>query len=280
MTELKFWIEGGVVRMTDAKYDFSALGAYSCGYSLERLEWAIATVEEPTELAQFFGKLRFCERIRSFEDIGSEAKYYHDMLSNYTKSKVSTQTKDILRDARAKWDTLMRERLQDRYLVTPISTINPKKLMRGIEGFLNPELFSMLEAIEASDLNEACRCILIGSATAAEHIALRAAESLLRRWYECKTGDKLSRGTWGTVLDRLVQTYPEKSRPKEINLLGYLKQRRDEVAHPDRVSKLAEAETTLMNVCSLHAGIQLSIQPNLAPEEKVRTTKNESVEKE
>jgi len=276
MARLRFWIEGGIIRVADEKYDFTALGVYLCGYDLGRLEWAIATIEEPKKLAQFFGKFRFCERIHSFEDIGDEAKHYDDMLSNYAKSEVSTQTKNVLRDARAKWHALICERLQDRYLVTPVSLINPKKLMQGIGGFMSQKLLSLLKAIEVSDLDEACRCILIGSATAAEHIALRAAESLLRRWYERKTGKKLSRGTWGTVLDRLVKEYPENSRPKEIILLGYLKQRRDEVAHPDRVSKIAEAETTLMNVCSLLAGIQL----NLAPEKKGWTTKSESAGKE
>ncbi len=262
--------------MADEKYSFTAVGVYFCGYDLERLEWAIDAIQKPTELAQFFGRLRFYERVQSLEDIGREAKGYHDMLSDYAKPEVLTETKNALREARARWDALIRERLQDLYLVTPKSKLDPKHLMRGCEGFLEQGYSSLLEPIEVSDLNEACRCILVGSATAAEHIALRAAESLLRRWYERKTGNKLSRGTWGTVLDRLVKEYPENSRPKEISLLGYLKQRRDEVAHPDRVSRLTEAECTLMNVCGLLEGIQ----PILTPKKNGRTTKNESVGKE
>jgi len=259
--------------MADKKYSFTALGVYGLGYDLERLEWAIDTIRNPTQLAQFFGVLRIYEQVDSFEDIGREARGYHNMLSDYTESEVSVGTKDTLRKAVAKWDTLIRERLQDLYLVTPKSIINPKKLMQGIKAFLDEQHLPLLEVIEVSDLDEACRCILIGSATAGEHISLRAAESLLRRWYECKTDKKLSRGTWGTVLDRLVKEYPENSRPKEIILLGYLKQRRDEVAHPDRVSRLTEAESTLMNVCSLLEGIQ----PILAQKKKRRTTTKETL---
>lgn len=252
----RLWVEREVIKMTDETFKLTALGVYGIGYNLERLEWAIAAWENAATIAPFFGVLRFYEQIRSFEDIGREAKAYHDKLSNYKETKVSEVDKNSLRNARSRWDTLARERLQGLYLVTPKSRIDPKHLMQGCAGFLDSGYFALLSRIEVSDLNEACRCILVGSATAAEHIALRAAESLLRRWFEYKTGNKLSWGTWGTVLDKLVQAYPERKRPKEISLLGYLKQRRDEVAHPQRVSKLSDAEATLMNVCCLIEGIK------------------------
>ena len=242
--------------MANEKIEFTALGVYGIGYNLDRLEWAITTIESPTELAPFLGNLRWYEQVRSFEDIGWEAKGFHDKLSSYKDKTVSYSDKNALRDARARWDALVRERLGNLYLVTPKSKIDPKHLMGGIEGFLSEKCLSVLKPIEKIDLFEACGCILIGSATAAEHISLRATESLLRRWYEYKTGKKLGRRTWGTVLNRLTKEYPENKRPKEIALLGYLKQRRDEVAHPDRVSSLIEAEATLMNVCCLIEGIE------------------------
>lgn len=264
MSKLRFLDERGVIRMADEEFYLSAWGAFCIGDNLERLEWAIATTRKPTELAPFIESLRFYEQAHPFEDIGHEARDLHNMLSSYEKPEVSAETINSLRDARARWYALIQERLQDLYLVTPKCKIDPKKLMRGIKGFLNQQGFSFLKAIEVSDLNEACSCILIGSATAGEHIALRAAENLLRRWYEYKTGKKLRYETWGTVLNNLVKEYPENKRPKEISLLGYLKQRRDEVAHPQRVSSLLEAETTLMNVCILIEGIE-PVLAKLAP---------------
>jgi len=242
--------------MADEKVYLTAWGVYRLGYLLERLEWAIATIKEPIELAPFIESFRFYEQVHPFEDIGQAAKDLNNMLSSYEEPEVSAETKDYLRDTRSHWYALIQERLQDLYLVTPMCKVGPRKLMRGIEMFLKKDLFSLLEKIEVSDLNEACRCILVGSTTAGEHIALRAAENLLRRWYEYKTGEKLRYETWGTVLNNLVKEYPENKRPKEISLLGYLKQRRDEVAHPQRVSSLLEAETTLMNVCILIEGIE------------------------
>ena len=238
--------------MADEKLVLDAFGVYGIGYSLERLEWAIASYDNAAQLASFFRTLRWYEQVRSFEDIGREAKDFDDKLSSYGDKAVSDSTKNELRDARARWDTLARERLGDLYLCTPSSKIDPKNLIKGIEGFLSQECYSLLNRIEKIDLIEACGCILIGSATAAEHIALRAAESLLRRWYELKTKNKLEYKTWGVVLDRLVTEYPdENKRPKELGFLGYLKHRRDEVAHPERISSFTEADATLMTVCGL-----------------------------
>ena len=248
--------KGGIIRMADESLKFTPYGIYICGYNLEKLEWAIATIKNPTQLALFLEPFRKYEQVRSFEDIGREAKVYHNTLLNCGEPEVSEQTQNKLRDTRTRWDAVIVERLQDFYLVSPNSIIDPKKLLQGIDGFLDPQQLSLLEQIEVLDLNEACRCILVGSATAGEFMALRAAESLLRRWYEHKTGNKLSRATWGVVLDKLAKEYPESSRPKEIFLLGYLKQRRDEIAHPERVSRLTEAEATLMSVCSLIGGIE------------------------
>jgi len=243
--------------MAEEKFVLNAVGAYGIGYNLERLEWAIATIDDAAQLAPFFERLRWYEQVRSFEEIGQEAKYHHNFLSSYGQQLVSENDKNTLRDIRSRWDALVRERLQGLYLITPLCKTDPKRLMKGIAGFLSQEHISFLKGIETIDLDEACSCILIGSATAAEHIALRAAESLLRRWYEYKTGKAMKYKTWGTVLDRLVKEYPEENkRPKEIRFLGYLKQRRDEVAHPDRVSSFLEAETTLMNVCCLIESIK------------------------
>lgn len=268
MTRLKFWGEGGIIRMSDGEYRFTALGVYCIGYNLERLEWAINAFETPSELAPFFEPFRSYEQVHSFEDIGREAKTYHDMLSNYKEPVVSEETRNRLRDLKTRWDAVIRERLGDLYLVTPTSKIDPKKLIGGIKEFLNEEFTSFLERIEIKDLTEATNCILVGSATAAEHITLRAAESILRRWYFYKTGTKIEYKAWGAVLDRLSNEYPEEAkRPKEIIFLGYLKLRRDEVAHPERISTLTEAESTLMTVCSLIERIEPVVK-SLAPKGK------------
>ena len=68
--------------MSDGKYIFNSSGVYLLRYAVERLEWAIVTVNNPTQLASFFDEFRLYEDVMSFEDIGREAESYHDMLSN------------------------------------------------------------------------------------------------------------------------------------------------------------------------------------------------------
>ena len=83
-------------------------------------------------------------------------------------------------------------------------------------------------------------------------MALRISESLLKKWYEKKIGKKLGRTTWGQVLEKLNEEYPnEKERPKELLLLDYLRERRNEIAHPGAVSNSVQASTTFFNVISL-----------------------------
>lgn len=261
--------------MADGKKVFTAFGLYGLGYDLERLEWAISTVHDPTELASFFASLRWYEEVQSFDDIGREAKDLNNELSAYGAQVVSDKTKDKLRAVRTRWDTLARERLGDLYVCTTKSKIDPTNLIKGIESLLDKKGLSSLNKIEQIDLDEACGCILIGSATAAEHIALRAAESMLRRWYEYKTKNKLEYKTWGVVLDRLVAEYPdENKRPKELGVLGYLKHRRDEVAHPQRISTFTEADATMMTVCGLIERLEPILTTLAAPQKKrVRTIK-------
>ena len=221
------------------------------GFETERLEWALATVTNPVQLAGYLSIFRTLEQFTGFEDIGKEASnWYNFLVAKGQQQVVEPISVNQLRTARIRWETLVKKRIGALYLITPQSVLDPKKLMTGISSMLSQSDTLGLALIERLALEEACQCLLVGSFTAAEFSALRAAESLLRRWYEGKTGTKMETG-WGQVLDKLIEKYPEKQRPKEIMVLGYLKIRRDEVAHPDRVSSSIDAEATLLTVCSL-----------------------------
>ncbi|GAI00235.1 unnamed protein product, partial [marine sediment metagenome] len=68
---------------------------------------------------------------------------------------------------------------------------------------------------------------------------------MLKKWYEKKTGKKLGRTTWGQVLEKLNDAFPkQEERPKELLLLDYLRERRNEIAHPEAVSNSVQASTT------------------------------------
>jgi len=258
MKPIKVWPASEVFKVPgEEKYSLSPQGVYSLATTLTQLEWILSGTDEIARIKPYIEPFRHLTEILAFEDIGDEAIVWHDRLSNTSLLNMTDGDRNTLRQLKTRWETMISSKLSDCWLITPVTSLQPKRLMGGIAGLISEEDAAALIELEVFDLNEACLCLLVGSPTAGEHISLRAAESLLRRWYQQKTGEIIERQTWGVVLDRLTQEYPaDFNRPKEISLLGYLKTRRDETAHPDRVSTLTEAERTLMNVCSLLTGVR------------------------
>ena len=241
--------------MADGKIYLSAAGAFHLAVLLIRLEWAIGPISVRAQLAGFIEPLRFYEDVHGFEDIGKEATGWHNSISNNVLPLILDTEKNSLRAAKTRWESLVSERLGEHYLLRAQSNLDHKKLNQGAIGFLPEDEYAFLDVMEVSDLSDACVCLMLGRATPAEYMALRSAEGLLRRWYEHKTGKQIMKA-WGRVLERLVKEYPEATRPKELAVLAYLKVRRDEVAHPERVSTMIEAEATLMTVFSLAADLK------------------------
>jgi len=137
-------------------------------------------------------------------------------------------------------------------LCIPQAHLDTNKLTKGIKAFLDEQEFSVLSPLEQQGLNEAASCLTFNIFTSAEFIALRSVESLLRRWYEKKTGNKLEQERWGDILDKLNDLYPKKSeRPKELSLLDYLRARRNEIAHPEAISNPEQATSTFLNVIAV-----------------------------
>ena len=139
----------------------------------------------------------------------------------------------------------------------PDTHIDATKLNQGIKAFLNDDEFNTLEPLERQGLDEAASSLLFNNFISAEFVALRTAESLLKRWYEKRTDKKLKRATWGEVLDKINEEFPKQKRSKELLLLDYLRERRNEIAHPEGTSGQEEASTTFFNVISLCKSLHL-----------------------
>jgi len=231
------------------------LGLLRMGSHLEQLRFLVATSSSIKDILHTSKKFEVYEATDKFEKIGKEAKAWHELLSKRVaesrRPPITGAERVRLQSDIAAWKVLAEEKMKELYLAAPSTNIAPDKLIRGLTGFLEEDLAKLLTDQERGDLAEACNCILVGSNTAAEFMSLRAAESLLRRWYEKRTYQNLERKSWGFVLDKLTEAYPDRKRPNEIALLAYLKQRRDEIAHPQRSSTPQEAEATLLTVFSL-----------------------------
>ena len=98
--KLRLWGEGRVIKVADDEMQFTAVGIYNLGHNLERLEWAIETIDKLAQIAHHFEQIRICEQVRSFEVIGREAKIYHDGLADYKDEQISEQQRKEMRGAR------------------------------------------------------------------------------------------------------------------------------------------------------------------------------------
>jgi|WetSurMetagenome_2_1015567.scaffolds.fasta_scaffold43940_2 hypothetical protein len=123
------------------------------------------------------------------------------------------------------------------------TTLDISKLCAGAHSFFENKEWSALSALEQQGLNEAAACLLSNNYTASEFMAVRTVESVLRRWYESKTGKTTEKQA--AIFDIIDQEYDEnKKRPKEIQQVFYFKHRRNAIAHPDMISNSEEASVT------------------------------------
>ena len=161
------------------------------------------------------------------------------------------------------WSSLLEEDLKEeqRIPATDTGVMEVEKLLNSPESLFSQPVWNWLHERPRSDITEACQTIVVGSTTASVMLSLRAAEHCLRVWHKEKTGESLD-AAWGRVLEKLIQEYlddDEDNRslqqqlsdlPTVLSNLYYLKEKRNEVNHPDKSPTASEAMQSLMLVVS------------------------------
>ncbi|MBI4181228.1 MAG: hypothetical protein HY528_04785 [Chloroflexi bacterium] len=104
------------------------------------------------------------------------------------------------------------------------------------------EEWQYLTKVETNSFNEAAWDVGNKTYTSAEFMAMRALESVCRRLYEKTTGKEASQG-WGKVIDELADTGLFKPY---VGIMGYFKDVRNRLAHPDGISSEHEAKSSYM----------------------------------
>lgn len=192
------------------------------------------------------------ENIKRFSDIGEDARYWIENLSeNYkfdtglgiVSTTLNNEDHEQLKKQVQTWQTRFTDRLKsDTIVVTPQTDLSIENLLKGPTSYLEiPDVEEHEDVLR--DLHEACAGILIGSTTSSEFMSLRAVEGILRKWYSSEVDDKSNYRGWAAAIDDIANS-DEGKGPKELRLLDYLRERRNEVAHPDRHSSKRDAENT------------------------------------
>lgn len=206
--------------------------------------------------------LSILDETESVESIAKEADSWNkDLIEKYSSQEhacLDSKDHESLKLTVVRWDERLSEISKNWLIWYPDTHLDTSKLRDGVKAFLSHDEFNSLETLEQQSLREAVSSLLFSNFISAEFMALRTAESLLKKWYEKKTGKKLMRTTWGQVLDKLNEEFPnERDRPKDLLLLDYLRERRNEIAHPEAMPNSVLASTTFLNVVLICKSLHL-----------------------
>jgi len=175
-----------------------------------------------------------------FEDIGEEANLW---LERIAKQGLPYQSARELYETCIRWETKFIDNITKLLLITPkVEVLDLEKLKKGLNAFLSDKEIKWLSKLEKRCMSEMITSLIVGIPTAAEFLGVRVCESILRRWYKWKTGRDVERKGWGQVLDELSQEYG-REYPEQLDLLKYIKETRNRLAHPEKVSSQQDAET-------------------------------------
>lgn len=229
-------------------YEIASYATYFDRLS-RHLEKDAASVKKSVEL---LGQLQTLENVHQFSNIGQNAKQWREsLLSNYNLESgfglMTTMLKDDDHENLKTTVQTLRTRFSDRLKsnvvsITPETNLSIKNLRQGPTSYLNITQTEGYED-EIGDLRESTVGILVGTYTSSEFMSLRAVEGILRKWHAEYVDDDAVNGRWATALEDIAHSNDGKG-PKELRLLDYLRERRNEVAHPDRNSTLRDAENT------------------------------------
>ncbi|WP_152419855.1 hypothetical protein [Natrialba hulunbeirensis] len=139
--------------------------------------------------------------------------------------------------------------------------LNQQVLIEEPERIFSSGVWNWLDERPKADIEEAAKTLVVGCSTSSVILSLRAVEHCLREWYEYEN-ESLEQAAWGQILDMLMQEFAEDEKkndtvltqlsdlPPVLTNLYYLKEKRNEVNHPDESPDLHEARQTLMIVAS------------------------------
>ena len=185
-----------------------------------------------------------------YEGLGDPSTEINDELGIRLSQQAST------------WAQLIAEELAEETRINIPNTwiLDFERLMYEPGLLFEDEVWKIMDRESKKDIWEACRSLPVGCATASVMVSLRAVERYLRKWYEHETDEELERGTWGSVLDDLIEIYVSdedakgrvlqqlSSVPSVLSNIYYLKERRDKVSHPDESPTDYDAVVTLFMV--------------------------------
>lgn len=226
------------------------------GAQLEYLRW-IGSTEEPNkgQVSEVMNSIEKKLKVRSGNSVLIQ------QISRYRDGSESDL--ENIGEKAITWMNLLTQELKNQKSipVSDIGVLDIESLVDSPESLVSPKVWRWLDQKPQNDIAESCRSLAVECPTASVMLSLRAVEHCLRRWYE-QENQPLDRGGWGQVLDQLMEEHAsEENRndtvlaqlshlPPVLSNLYYLKEKRNEVNHPEKSPTIQEAWRTLVVVSS------------------------------
>jgi hypothetical protein len=155
-----------------------------------------------------------------------------------------------IRNSAQEFETVLRAELQamDTYFVSPFGTHNTSVLLSQGRLEIPKSLHDALPEETLADFDQAGKCLLFGTSTAAAFHLLRATDAVIRSYYRIVTGIEpaVTFRNWGAYIKRLREC---KAEPKIIDFLDHIRENyRNPILHPD-VNVTTEEAQVLFGVC-------------------------------
>jgi HEPN domain-containing protein len=237
-----------------------AASIHSYAFNLYRLDSEIRQRNPDVQaIVDLMGSLRRLQGIQQFGVIGDEAEH---CLEYFVSQKVdspeqipqvnlSKQEQKEIADKTNEWIQRFEHYLGSAVARAPTTEIPPNELLGGSHELLSEHVGERFEP-EVRDLNEAASNLCAGSYTSAEFMCIRAVERLLRKYFRDQMGDKPAAKDWSRALETVAEDVSERSNlPDELQILGYLQDRRQHLVHPETHSSQDDAEQTLLQTFRL-----------------------------
>lgn len=178
--------------------------------------------------------------------------------------KLDEDDGDSLAEAAKRWAHMIREevRKEKRVSISNEGLFDSERAMENTEElFSDKAVWEKLPQQTKNDLQEACRALAFDCFTSAVIMALRAVEEQLQTWYKEETKRDIEDRTFGQVLSELDDSFSD-DKPPILSHLDYLKDRRNQVAHPERSPGKQEAESTIVMVRETITSIHDKVNEN------------------
>lgn len=201
-------------------------------------------------------------RIKGLGDayiLGNGQASLQNMLNPNSIYLTSGDANELTNDIKH-WREVIRSSLENDFnkpsqIITAL--IDKSRLLSGINSFLNEDILKQLSDNNKNDLNDAINCILLNLPTPAAMITFRASEDILRLYYEKKTLNSSAGKRWFEIINELLNTKGIK-KPL-VDYLNYIRDKRNEAEHPDKVFTQRECEHAFMQVVNLITDVSKEI---------------------